>query len=129
VLRRSDPAGSGIRRRRRGRGFRAAIRLIDLGFFQSGGEEYADENGTFGLATINKEHVTVTKGQLMFDYLAKGAKQREQAVAEDQVCAVVRSFRTWHATVLATVGLAVSEPAARSDSARKRAVKLLASAA
>jgi DNA topoisomerase IB len=144
----------------------AAIRLIDLGFFRSGGEEYAEQNGTFGLATIRKDHVTLTKGQLVFDYLAKGAKQREQAVAEDQVCAAVRSlrrrrgggdqllvyrsgprwhdvtaadindylreisgddytakdFRTWHATVLAAVGLAVSERAGRSDSARKHAV-------
>jgi DNA topoisomerase IB len=144
----------------------AAIRLIDLGFFRSGGEEYADEHGTFGLATIKKEHVTMTKGQLVFDYLAKGSKQREQAVAEENVYAVVRSllrrrgggdqllayrtrtgwhhvtgadlndylreisggdytakdFRTWHATVLAAVGLAVSEPAATSDSTRKRAI-------
>jgi DNA topoisomerase IB len=144
----------------------AAIRLIDLGFFRPGGEEYAEENGTFGLATIRKEHVTLTQGQLVFEYLAKGAKQREQAVAEDQVCAVVRSlrrrrdggdqllvyrsgprwhdvtaadindylrevsggdytakdFRTWHATVLAAVGLAVSERAAGSEASRKRAI-------
>ena len=144
----------------------AAIRLIDLGFFRPGGEEYAEENGTFGLATIRKEHVTLAKGQLVFEYLAKGAKRREQAVAEDQVCAVVRSlrrrrgggdqllvyrsgprwhdvtaadindylrevsggyytakdFRTWHATVLTAVGLAVSEPAAGRDAARKRAI-------
>jgi DNA topoisomerase IB len=144
----------------------AAIRLIDLGFFRSGGEEYAGENGTFGLATIRKEHVTLSHDQLMFEYLAKGAKHREQAVAEDQVCAVVRSlrrrrgggdqllvyrsgprwhdvtaadindflrevsggdytakdFRTWHATVLAAVGLAVSEGASGSDAARKRAI-------
>ena len=33
-----------------------------------------------------------------------------------------KDFRTWHATVLAAVGLAVSEPAAVSESARKRAV-------
>ena len=33
-----------------------------------------------------------------------------------------KDFRTWHATVLAAVGLTVSEPAARSDSARKRAI-------
>jgi DNA topoisomerase IB len=32
------------------------------------------------------------QGQLVFEYLAKGAKQREQAVAEDRVCAVVRSL-------------------------------------
>jgi DNA topoisomerase IB len=144
----------------------AAIRLIDLGFFRPGGEEYAEENGTFGLATIRKEHVTLSQGQLVFEYLAKGAKQREQAVAEDQVCAVVRSlrrrrdggdqllvyrsgprwhdvtaadindylrevsggdytakdFRTWHATVLAAVGLAVSERAAGSEASRKRAI-------
>jgi DNA topoisomerase IB len=144
----------------------AAIRLIDLGFFRSGGEEYTEQNGSFGLATIRKEHVTLTKGQLVFDYPAKGAKQREQAVAEDQVCAVVRGlrrrrsggdqllvyrsgrgwhdvtaadindylgeisgddytakdFRTWHATVLAAVGLAVSERAGSSETARKRAV-------
>jgi DNA topoisomerase IB len=144
----------------------AAIRLIDLGFFRPGGEEYAEENGTFGLATIRKEHVSLSRGQLMFEYLAKGAKQREQAVAEEQVCAVVRSlrrrraggdqllvyrsgprwhdvtgadindylreisggdytakdFRTWHATVLAAVGLAVSEGASGSDAARKRAI-------
>ncbi len=143
----------------------AAVRLIELGFFRPGGEEYAEENGTFGLATILKEHVTLAKGQLVFEYTAKGAKHREQAVAEEGVCAVVRSlkrrraggekllayrsgarwhhitaadindyirevsggdytakdFRTWHATVLAAVGLAVSQRA-EGEGARKRAV-------
>jgi DNA topoisomerase IB len=143
----------------------AAVRLIELGFFRPGGVEYAEENGTFGLATILKEHVTLAKGQLVFEYTAKGAKHREQAVAEDGVCAVVRSlkrrrnggekllayrrgprwhdvtaadindyirevsggdftakdFRTWHATVLAAVGLAVSKQA-DGATARKRAV-------
>jgi DNA topoisomerase IB len=160
-----------VERRLEGRGLgrdrvlAAAVRLVDLGFFRPGGEEYAEENGTFGLATIRKEHVRLTRGQLLFEYTAKGAKHREQAVAEEQVCAVVRSlkrrrgggdqllvfrsgprwhdvtaadindyirelaggdytakdFRTWHATVLAAVGLAVSGQA-RSDAARKRAV-------
>ena len=154
-----------------GRGFTrervlaAAVRLIELGFFRPGGEEYAAENGTFGLATILREHVTCGKGQLVFEYTAKDAKHREQAVAEEQVCALVRSlkrrkggggsllayrsgqrwhdvtaadindyirelsggdftakdFRTWHATVLAAVGLAVSERAG-GETARKRAI-------
>jgi DNA topoisomerase IB len=143
-----------------------AIRLVDLGFFRSGGEEYAEQNGTFGLATITKDHVTLTKGQLVFEYLAKGSQQHEQAVAEEQVCAVVRSllrrrgggdqllvyrsgsrwhdvtaadmndylreisggdytakdFRTWHATVLAAVGLAVSESAADGETTRRQAI-------
>jgi DNA topoisomerase IB len=33
-----------------------------------------------------------------------------------------KDFRTWHATVLAAVGLAVSKPAAASHTARKRAI-------
>jgi DNA topoisomerase IB len=146
----------------------AAVRLIDLGFFRPGGEEYATENGSFGLATIRREHVTCGRRELTFDYIGKSGKHREQAVADEQVCTVVRSlkrrrtggfddllvyrsgprwhnvtasdindylrevadgdytakdFRTWHATVLAAVGLAVSEPAAGiSAAARKRAV-------
>jgi DNA topoisomerase IB len=144
----------------------AAIRLVDLGFFRPGGEEYAAENGTFGLATIRREHVAYSHGQLVFDYISKSTKHREQAVADDRVCRVVRGlkrrkgggdgllayrsgprwhdvttadindylrevsggeftakdFRTWHATVLAAVGLAVSERAADTQNARKRAI-------
>ncbi|MES5817740.1 DNA topoisomerase IB [Streptomyces sp. RG80] len=33
-----------------------------------------------------------------------------------------KDFRTWHATVMAAVALAVSEPVARSESARRRAI-------
>jgi DNA topoisomerase IB len=71
----------------RDRALAAAVRLVDLGFFRPGGEEYAEENGSFGLATIRKEHVHLAKGQLLFEYTAKSARHREQAVAEDQVCA------------------------------------------
>jgi DNA topoisomerase IB len=60
-----------------------AVRLIDLGFFRPGGEEYAAENGTFGLATIRREHVTCGKGELSFEYTGKSGKQREQAVADE----------------------------------------------
>src|SRR5690349_17063052 len=36
----------------RNRVLAAAVRLLDLGFFRVGGEEYAADNGTFGLATL-----------------------------------------------------------------------------
>ncbi|HEX6472820.1 MAG TPA: DNA topoisomerase IB [Streptosporangiaceae bacterium] len=143
----------------------AAVRLIDLGFFRPGGKEYAEENGTYGLATVLCDHVRCGAGEVTFEYPAKGAKEREQAVAEENTCAVVRGlkrargggeqllayrvgrdwrtvqagdindylreiaggdfsvkdFRTWHATVLAAVGLAVSPPSP-SAAARRRAI-------
>lgn len=67
-----------------------AVWLVDLGFFRPGGEEYAEENGTFGLATIRKEHVHLTKGQLLFEYTAKSARHHSDAARKRAVARVVR---------------------------------------
>lgn len=143
-----------------------AFRLLDLGFFRIGGESYAEANGSYGLATILKEHVTTEGDTVVFEYVAKSGKERLVAVADEKVRETVtalkrrrgggdellayrdgrrwvdvtsadineyvkevvggevsaKDFRTWHATVLAAVALAVSTHAATSPSARKRAV-------
>ena len=36
-----------------------AVRLLDIGLFRVGGEDYAEENESYGLATIQKQHVRV----------------------------------------------------------------------
>ena len=144
----------------------AAVRLLDLGFFRVGGERYAEDNGTYGLATLRREHAHCARGEIVFEYPAKGGYERVQAVADPQVCRIVRQlrsrpadgdalfayyqgrswrpvhgsdineylkdltgldvsakdFRTWNATVLAAVGLAVSPVSRASASSRKRAV-------
>jgi DNA topoisomerase IB len=146
----------------------AAIRLIDLGFFRPGGDEYAEENETFGLATIRRDHVSCRRDEIIFEYVGKSGQLQERAIADTQTRAVIRSlkrrgwggdellayrigqrahdvtaadingylqeisgadftvkdFRTWHATVLAAVGLAVS--AAAPDKGRKRAIARVA---
>ena len=145
----------------------AAVRLLDRGFFRIGGEDYAVENETYGLATMHKKHVTLDEGAIRFDYPAKSGKRRIQEVVDPEVMEIVgtlkrrrggspellaykdrgrwvdvksedirayvkqvtggdftaKDFRTWNATVLAAVALAVSGPAAAStQAARKRAV-------
>ncbi|HEX8003617.1 MAG TPA: DNA topoisomerase IB [Mycobacteriales bacterium] len=144
-----------------------AARLLDLGFFRIGTEGYAEQNQTYGLATIRKDHVTVRGEVVTFDYVAKSGKQRIQSIVEPTVVEVVtalkrrrgggpellayrradggwcdlksadinayikevtggdfsaKDFRTWAATVLAAVALAVSAEASRSRTARRRAV-------
>ena len=150
----------------RNRVLACAVRLLDLGFFRIGTEGYAEENQTYGLATMRKSHVKINGQEIVFDYVAKSGKRRIQSVADADVLAVVRElkarttggrellawqdaagrwvdvrsadinayikeatggefsakdFRTWSATVLAAVALAVSS-AVRSESGRKRAV-------
>jgi len=151
-----------------------AVRLLDLGFFRIGGEQYATENQSYGLATLLKKHVTITTStsgdlEIVFDYTGKSGKLWHKAIVEPEVAAVVKQlkqrrgggpellayrrgtgrsaswvdvksndindylrsvtggddtakdFRTWSATVMAAVGLAVSTHA-ESAAARKRAV-------
>ncbi len=162
---RADLNGNGLTRERV---LACAVRLLDLGFFRIGGEQYAAENATYGLATMRKEHVTVSRaGAITFDYTAKSGKHLHKTLTEPEVGAVIASlkrrrgggvellafqdrgrtwvdvkssdinaylrevtdgdftakdFRTWSATVLAAIGLAVSTEVAASPTARKRAV-------
>ena len=143
----------------------AAVRLLDRGFFRIGGEDYAVENETYGLATMRREHVTVRGDLLTFDYPAKTGKRRVQSVVDADLAALVtgllrrrgggeellahkrgarwvdvrsadinaylkaasghdasaKDFRTWGATVLAAVALAVAD--APSATARRGAVR------
>ena len=143
-----------------------AVRLLDRGFFRIGSEQYAVENQSYGLATMCKEHVTISGDEMVFDYPAKSGVRRVQAVVDPQVSEIVaalkrrrgggeellafkegrrwrdvrsddinaylkeatgddfsaKDFRTWNATVLAAVALAVSGEVAGSKTGRKRAV-------
>jgi DNA topoisomerase IB len=72
----------------------AAVRLLDLGLFRVGGEEYADRNGSYGLATLERDHVTVGRaGTLEFDYPAKGGARRVRVVIDPAAGAVVAALK------------------------------------
>jgi DNA topoisomerase IB len=57
-----------------------AARLLDIGMFRIGSEEYADEDGGFGLATLRREHVSVRRDAVEFNYLSKGGARRLQVI-------------------------------------------------
>lgn len=71
----------------------AAVRLLDLGCFRIGGEQYAAEHETYGIATLQKEHVKIRHGEMVFSYSAKGSKWREVVVREDAVLPVITALR------------------------------------
>jgi DNA topoisomerase IB len=85
-----DLAGEGARRERV---LACAVRLLDLGFFRIGSERYADENRTFGLATLRKRHLRLTKEAAVFDYRAKGGQRVVQEIADPEVLPVLRQLK------------------------------------
>jgi DNA topoisomerase IB len=72
----------------------AAIRLLEEGLFRVGGESYVTDNGSFGLATLQKEHVRVRAGRVVvFDYPAKSGQRRKVEVEDADVVPVVQALK------------------------------------
>jgi DNA topoisomerase-1 len=72
----------------------AAGLLLDRGLFRIGGERYAQENGSYGLATLERRHARVRAGlEVHFDYVAKSGVQRIEAAADEQIATVVAALK------------------------------------
>jgi len=48
-----------------------AVRLLDLGYFRIGNDVYTDTNGSFGLTTMRKDHVSKHGDSLRFCFVGK----------------------------------------------------------
>jgi DNA topoisomerase-1 len=70
-----------------------AVRLLDLGFFRIGSEDYAERNESYGLTTMLREHVTVGEHEVMFDFPAKSGQRRVQAIADAEAIAVLAALK------------------------------------
>lgn len=69
-----------------------ALRLLDRGYFRAGGEQYAEENESYGLSTLLCEHVVVRRDAVDFDFPAKSGVRRTVAVEDPEVVRAVRAL-------------------------------------
>ncbi len=71
-----------------------AVRLLDLGFFRVGSEDYAERNESYGLTTMRREHVSIERdGQIVFDFPAKSGQRRVQAIVDADALRVVAALK------------------------------------
>jgi DNA topoisomerase IB len=77
----------------RERALACAVRLLDLGFFRIGGEEYAETNESYGVATVLREHVSLEGKELVFDFPAKSGQRRVQSIRDPEVRAAIEAMR------------------------------------
>ena len=76
----------------RDRALAGAVRLLDLGFFRIGSEAYTEENGSFGLATLRRSHVRVSRDEVRFDFAAKGGQRRIQTIRDPALARLTGSL-------------------------------------
>ena len=77
----------------RERAMACAVRLLDLGFFRIGGEEYAESNESYGVATVRREHVRREGEELVFDFPAKSGQRRVQAIGDAAAITAIEAMR------------------------------------
>jgi DNA topoisomerase I len=77
----------------RERALACAVRLLDLGFFRIGGEEYAETNDSYGVATVLREHVSIEGEEVVFDFPAKSGQRRVQSIRDPEVKAAIEAMR------------------------------------
>ena len=91
-LRRQVDEDLGRRGYGRERVLACAVRLLDRGFFRIGSEGYAEENQTYGIATMRRRHVDVTGDTVTFDFEAKGGKRRVQTLVDPGLAKLIRAL-------------------------------------
>ena len=55
----------------RGRAAAVAVRLLDLGYFRIGSDAYTEDNGSFGLTTLERQHVSRKGDVIVFCFVGK----------------------------------------------------------
>jgi DNA topoisomerase-1 len=73
-----------------------AVRLLDLGYFRIGNDVYVDQNGSFGLTTLQRRHVRKQGSVLVFCFVGKsGVEHRVEIddLATVQALEVMRRRR------------------------------------
>jgi DNA topoisomerase IB len=69
-----------------------ALRVLDRGYFRAGGEQYAEEHESYGIATLLCEHVTVHCHAIEFDYPAKSGVRRTVEIEDTEIVRAVRAL-------------------------------------
>jgi DNA topoisomerase IB len=71
-----------------------AVTLLDRGLFRVGSEEYVEDNGSYGLTTLERRHVRLDpRATLVFDYTGKTGRRVVHSIADRRLYAVAEELK------------------------------------
>jgi DNA topoisomerase-1 len=73
----------------------AVVRLLDLGEFRIGTDQYArrDEDPSYGLSTLRPEHVRTRGGRVVLEFTGKSGVEHTTPVADGEVATVLKDLK------------------------------------
>ncbi|MDB6126378.1 MAG: topoisomerase, partial [Verrucomicrobia bacterium] len=69
------------------------VQLLEATLIRVGNEEYARENGSFGLTTLRDRHVTFNRGTVRFQFLGKSGKTHDVQLHDARLSRLVKRLQ------------------------------------
>lgn len=71
----------------------AVVRLLETSYIRIGNEEYAEENGSFGLTTLRNQHVQILGDALKFKFRGKSGQNHEIKLHDKKLARLLRQCK------------------------------------
>lgn len=71
----------------------AVVKLLETTYIRIGNEEYAEENGSFGLTTLKNQHCQILGGVLKFKFRGKSGQHHEITLEDKRLARIIRKCK------------------------------------
>jgi DNA topoisomerase-1 len=71
----------------------AVVRLMERSLGRVGNPRYAEQNNTFGLTTLRRDHVDIAGGRVVLDFRGKHGVRHHQVISDPMLARILRSCR------------------------------------
>ena len=68
------------------------LRILSTCFIRPGSQVYANENGSYGIATLRRKHVTVKGDLIVFDFKGKHGQQQHRELRDRKIARIVKQL-------------------------------------
>ncbi len=68
------------------------LRILSTCFLRPGSEVYADHNGSYGLATLQRRHVAASGDWVRFDFKGKSGRRQQRELRDPRLARLIRSL-------------------------------------
>ncbi len=71
----------------------AVVKLLETTYIRVGNEEYAEENGSFGLTTLRNQHVQILGDRLKFKFRGKSGQHHEITLEDARLARILKKLK------------------------------------
>jgi DNA topoisomerase-1 len=68
------------------------MRILSTCYMRPGSEVYANENGSYGIATLRRKHISVKRDRVLFDFPGKSGVRQQRELKDKRVANTVKTL-------------------------------------